>query len=432
MSEKKRIVKRREVPKRSDGDGALRRRSGSRGAPKNQPPLKKEDDFSLCHIKKECGSCVLVNDPYKPGLKRKFDAGIEILRENDVLRSARVLGATGSPRELAYRSVAKLAVRKGSEEPFEIGLFQPGSHKVVDVSRCPVHIPAINRCVRALKKLLNDSALTPWDEQSLEGDIRYIIVRAAHQTQELSLTFVCKDETPAKTLKEIVKKIQENLSIHGAYLNCNPDQGNHIFGKKTVRICGGEKLRERLCDLRFEISPASFFQVNPWQATNLYRRIGDLVGTGAPEAVAWDLYSGVGPISMILARNGYKTVAIEENPNAVADAGHHNRINGFEDMIHNMTGCVELVQEQIPKWGQYPQVVVVNPSRRGIAPQTRSFLKKLLSASSNTQLIYVSCDINTLARDLADLQQSGRQLRQIEAFDMFAQTDKLEWLAVIT
>ena len=394
-------------------------------------PRKSGEGYSTCHIKQECGSCRFINEPYKDSLKKKFAQGVDILRQHKVLSRAKILAARPSPKELAYRSVAKLAVREGKDGSFSIGLFQPGSHRVVDVSECPVHVPVINRCVRALRRLLGESDLKPWDEATCQGDLRYLVLRAAHQTQELSLTFVCKDERPTKILKGIVTKLRENLRIQGAYLNCNPDPGNHIFGKKTRRLVGNEKLRESLCDFSLAISPASFFQVNPWQARNLYRRVSDLAGIISGGVVAWDLYSGVGPLSMILARNGYRVLAIEENQDAVKDAAYHCRLNGLEQQVVSLNGRVEQLQEEIPDWGQAPELIVANPSRRGMAPETRQFLKKLLAASQNTRLIYVSCDVTTLARDLDELQKSGHLLRQVEAFDMFAQTDKLEWVAVI-
>ena len=405
----------------------IRRRNG-----KLTLPLR-SDSFEQCGIKDQCQSCKFVNEPYLERLKQKHQDGLKVLENAEVLRYSRQLPPNPSPKPLAYRGVAKLAVRKNlnSESNFSIGLFKPGTHEVVEVSRCPLHIPSINQCIRYLTKLLNESPIKAWDEKKNQGDLRYLVVRAAHKTGELSLTFVCTDESPKAELKEIVKKLKESHKIHGAHLNIHPSEGNQIFGEKTLKLSGSEKLRESLCDLKFEISPKSFFQVNPWQAEKLYRRLEQLIGSGHQESIAWDLYSGVGPIAMILSRSAYKVLSIEENPDAVADAKYHFQINNLEH-AEFLVGRVEHLTEAIPSWAKKPDIIVANPSRAGIAEETRSHLKRVLSSASTTQLYYVSCDVNTLARDLKDLSKSGYKVRQIEAFDMFAQTDKLEWLAVMT
>ena len=232
-----------------------------------------------------------------------------------------------------------------------------------------------------------------------------------------------------KRLTKMMRLIEEH-SIFSVHMNINDSEGNAIYGSETIRIAGAEKLRESLCDLKFEISPTAFFQVNPWQAINLYRRVQQLAGN-ADGAVAWDLYSGAGPISMLLASSGYKVAGIEENPFAVEDGKVNLRRNDLEEKVSFITGRVEDKQTDIPNWAQSPSLIVCNPSRRGIAEETRNYLSSVLNHEKSL-FIYVSCEIETMARDIKDLQKSGHKLRQVEAFDMFAQTDKLEWIAVLS
>lgn len=400
---------------------------------KGKPAQANHDSFDFCGIKDHCQSCKYINEPYLKRLQEKHQNGLKVLADAGVSTYSRELAPYPSPKPLAYRGTSKLAVRKNQQtgSAFSIGLFKPGTHEVVEINRCPLHIPAINQCIRYLTKLLNDSSIQPWDESSNQGDLRYLVVRAAHKTGELSLTFVCTNESPKIELKEIVKKLKENHKIHGAHLNINPTEGNQIFGEKMLKLSGSEKLREHLCDLKFEISPKSFFQVNPWQAEQLYRRLEQLVGNGHDKSIAWDLYSGVGPIAMILARSAHQVLSIEENPDAVEDAKFHFQINNLQN-AEFLTGRVEDLSDAIPSWAKAPDIIVANPSRAGIAEPTRAHLKKVLRSGSNTQLFYVSCDVTTLARDLKDISSCGYKVRQIEAFDMFAQTDKLEWLVVMT
>jgi 23S rRNA (uracil1939-C5)-methyltransferase len=407
----------------------------------------------VCHIKAKCGACKYVNLAYQSGLADKFEAGAQVLTEVAGVARGRILPPAESPRQLEYRSLFKLAVRPatspqtlaenvqsaaaGGESPnrFAIGLFEPGTHDVIDMDDCPLHTAPLKRLLRDLRVELNLSTLTPFDEATHTGQLRYIVARSAHLTGEIMLTFVVTE--PVKVdLKRLVAQLQrKEHKINSAHMNINTERGNAIFGAETVRIAGAEGLRERVVELDFEVGPTSFFQVNPWQAINLYRRIeqiaGQPAGTGQ-EPVAWDLYCGIGQISLVLARLGYRVLGIEENPNAVVDAAANARRNHLTERAEFIASRVEDVQGKLPSWAQTPSLIVVNPSRRGLAESTRRHLSMLLVSNPTSRLVYVSCEVQTLARDLKELQKTGFQVRQIEPFDMFPQTDNMEWLVVMT
>ncbi len=399
-----------------------------------------------CAIKSLCGTCKYVNLDYDASLSEKHLKGLAVLKEQGVLGSARQLSPARSPRAYEYRSLFKLAVRpvrqgrsilrpgKTDAAPnrFAIGLFEQGSHDVVDMDDCPLHTFPLRRLLRDLRAELNASTITPYDENAHTGQLRYVAARAAHLTGELMVTFVVTEPLKVE-LKRLIANLQrKGHKINSAHLNVNPEKGNAIFGPKTERIAGAEGLRERVCDLDFEIGPTSFFQINPWQAIQLYRRIEQIAGQASGNAVAWDLYCGTGQISLILARLGYKVLGIEENAKAVEDAGENARRNKLEDSSQFLASRVEDAQKLIPQWARDPELIVVNPSRRGLAETTRKHLRELLEKHPKARFIYVSCEVETLARDLKELTQSGFALRQIEPFDMFPQTDNMEWLAVLS
>lgn len=408
-----------------------RRADGSSKTNKTANPVAPRN-FEFCGIKEKCQSCQFVNDPYTKNLNEKFYKGVELLKEEELLSSAKVVGVTSSPKQLAYRTHAKLAVRADStsESGLAIGLYQPGTHTAVDLSYCPIHTRAIGKLIRSLHKRIPEVGLTPYNEQTGEGTLRYITLRNAHLTDELMLTFVVTKDAKEE-LKRLTKilRLDEHI-LTSVHMNINESTGNAIYGEQTVRLAGTDKLRESICGLKFEVSPTAFFQVNPWQATNLYRRVEQIAGY-TENAVAWDLYCGSGPISMLLASSGYNVVGIEENPFAVEDGKVNVRRNGLENKVSFVTGRVEDKQLDIPEWSKSPSLIVCNPSRRGIAEQTRDHLKSVL-AQDKPIFVYVSCELETMARDIKDLIKSGHKLRQVEAFDMFAQTDKLEWIAVLT
>jgi 23S rRNA (uracil1939-C5)-methyltransferase len=399
-----------------------------------------------CGIKARCGLCRYVNLDYKSGLEEKHKAGLSILESTGVLSGARILPPTPSPKPYGYRSLFKLAVRpaparayrghsavQGEEPRFAIGLFEQGSHAVIDMDRCPLHAPSLARLIPDLRHELENSPLSPYNEATHTGQLRYIVARTAHLTGELMVTFVVTEALRAE-LKTLVTNLQRlGHRINSVHMNIHSEPGNAIFGSETVRIAGADRLRERVLDLDFEVGPTSFFQINPWQAMTLYRRVEQIAGPAAPLAVAWDLYCGIGQMSLILGRLGYKVLGIEENEKATADAADNARRNRLENKTQFVASRVEDAGKMIPVWASSPELIVVNPSRRGLAEATREELSALLSARPKTRFVYVSCSAESLARDLKALTEAtGFHVRQIEAFDMFAQTDGLEWLAVLT
>ena len=395
----------------------------------------------FCQVKAQCGNCKYVNLDYRTSLDEKAKAGVAVLEAAGVLQHARVLPAVPSPRPFEYRSLFKLAVRPaklaqpqaGEEgDRFAIGLFEPGSHDVINMDDCPLHVLPLKRLLRDLRTELNQSTLTPYDETTRTGQLRYVAARAAHLTGELMVTFVVTEPLKLE-LRRLVDTLQRRgHKINSAHMNLNTQPGNAIFGPETHRVAGTARLRERLCDLDFEVSPTSFFQVNPWQAINLYRRVELIAGTASGAPVAWDLYCGTGQISLLLARQGYRVLGIEENPASVADAEANAKKNHLEKEATFLAARVEDAQPLLPAWAQAPRLIVANPSRRGLAESTRRHLKLLLAANPQARFVYVSCEVETLARDLKELAQSGFQVRQVEPFDMFPQTDNLEWLVVMS
>jgi 23S rRNA (uracil1939-C5)-methyltransferase len=220
--------------------------------------------------------------------------------------------------------------------------------------------------------------------------------------------------------------------INSAYMNINTSSGNAIFGEDLVLLAGSAALRERVCDLDIEISPLAFFQVNPWQAGNLYRRVEMHAGRGKAGDTAWDLYTGTGQMALMLARAGFHSLGIEEIAAATVDAARNAQRNNLSAQAEFIAARVEDSETLLPEWAKKPKVIVVNPSRRGLHESARAHLSHVLRSDEKIKFIYVSCEVETLARDLKALTASGHRVRQIEAFDMFAQTDKLEWLAVLT
>lgn len=393
----------------------------------------------VCQIREECGSCAFVNESYSVKLREKHAAKVQEFQQSNLCSHCKVLDPQPSPKTEQYRNIAKLVVgvdssADGKNSRFKIGLYQPNSHNIIDISSCPLHIKEINQTVTALKKLLHESDILPFNQKTNEGDLRYIVIRSSHITQEVQIVFVATSRKIKSSLRKICKELEfEMIKVSGAFLNINQSTGNEIFGADTTKVMGSNKLPVTLAHLNFDLSPLSFFQANPYQADNLYRRVEDLAGRPVRDQVAWDLYAGVGPISLILARLGFKVLSVEENSNATSDAEANAHRNELDEQISFINARVEDCYEKFPVWSQSPDLIVMNPSRRGMVESVRARLNEVISKnkSKGIKLIYVSCEFDTLMRDLNDLTQSGLKVRQLECYDMFAHTEKMEWIAVL-
>ena len=405
----------------------------------------KTDLATSCAIKDQCGACIYVNTNYGESLRKKFDAGVAILKSAGVLESTQILDPLPSPTPLGYRSNFKLAVRPysqptkaattGSPAPrrFSIGLFEPGTHRVtVDLTNCPVHTKPLSDLLKDLQCEIELCPIEPFNETTGLGDLRYIAARSSHLTGEIMLTFVVNQPQKYELIKLVNRLRRLGHKINSAHMNINSSKGNAIFGQEVILLAGNPALRERICDLDIEIGPLSFFQVNPWQASNLYRRVETHAGRGQAGDAAWDLYTGTGQIALLLARSGYRALGVEEIVSATSDAAINAQRNKLQANATFLAAKVEDFESLVPQWATQPKVIVVNPSRRGLHEGARSHLAHLLRTHQQAKFIYVSCEVETLARDLKALTLSGHKVRQVEAFDMFAQTDKLEWLAVLT
>ncbi len=392
-----------------------------------------------CAIQRQCESCRYVNQGYETKLRKKFDDSLKDLSEKNLLIKTRIVAPQPAERNFQYRSTLKLAVRENSDSTLGIGLFHPGTHEIVDISTCPLHIEPLQKLISRLSPLLKSAAkqglLKAWNEITQEGDLRYFIARASHTTDEIQIIFVVSNDEKKAYFRDLVKDFRMNgMNIVSAFLNINTTSGNDIYGREFIKIAGQDHLRVSFNGLLLGASPGTFLQANPWQAEIIYNRIAQFCGHADQSELAWDLYCGIGPIALSLAKHKFRVWGVEENPHAINDAKLNVGRNDIpETQMGFNSGLLENELETVPFWAENPSLIVVNPSRRGLAENVREKLLQQLSGKNRLRhILYLSCEVKTMARDLEVLLSQGARLNQVEAFDMFPHTDKLEWLAVIT
>ena len=394
--------------------------------------MKKE----TCPIQKKCQICPYVNQDYFQSLKRKTEIELNVLKKAGLIEKTHLKRVVPSPRKLGYRTVFKLAVRQEPDKKlntrFRLGLFSPGTHQIgADLKACPLHSAPLRYLLKKLGPLLEKSSLEPYDEKTEKGDLKYLIGRTNRNGDSILLTWVVTRDH-AFELKRITQELKKLGSpVVVSAMNLQPEKSNAIWGEHTEYLTEEKYILEEVNSIKIKIGPLSFFQVNPWQAENIYKQIELISKRSKKKQVAWDMFSGVGPIALSLTKNFERVLALEENTEAVGFAKSSAIEQSLDKKVSFFSGLVEEALTEVPNWSRKPDVIVVNPSRRGIHVNGRKAILKALDQSVGASVIYLSCDVESFARDLKHFRENGLKLEELQGFDMLAQSHQMEWLGVL-
>ncbi|MCG0314904.1 MAG: 23S rRNA (uracil(1939)-C(5))-methyltransferase RlmD [Calditerricola sp.] len=377
-----------------------------------------------CSVVGACGGCTLQHAAYEGqlSLKRRIvaDAFARIARLPDVpVRS--VIGMTDPWR---YRN--KVQVPVGAEDGRLVaGFFAKGTHTVVDLKGCLLQPEPMEAAVRAVKEAAAALGIPPYDHVRHEGVLRHVVVRVGFRTGEVMVILVAA--TPAvPRLDELVAAIRARVpGVCSIVLNVNRVKSSVVLGDEMRLLWGREVIHDELGGLRFAISPRSFYQVNSLQTEVLYEQVRRYAALTGTETVI-DAYCGVGTIALVLARHAKEVYGVEVVPEAVRDARRNAALNG----IANVHFAVGRAEDILPRWrreGIHPDVVVVDPPRKGCA---RSLLDTLVQVRPE-RIVYVSCNPATLARDCRILADGGFRVVEVQPVDLFPHTAHVECVALL-
>jgi 23S rRNA (uracil1939-C5)-methyltransferase len=396
----------------------------SRQRPGTLPRSRGEYVPSCPHYPEGCVGCPFINLPYPEQLKRKQEIVAQAMTGYPSLQDVQVPAVVPSPRRLGYRARVKLVVRKAKGKVLT-GLYLPQSHQVVDISSCPVHPEAVNRVIQQLKKEIQRLDISPYDERTDSGDLRYIDIRYSFWSREIVLTLVTRRPTFPRG-SELARSLKKRFSfLAGVAQNINEDAGNVIWGPRSRSLAGRDTVIERIGAWKLRLPVGVFSQANPLVASKLYEKVESLAALTGKEIVL-DLYCGVGPISLHLAPAAELIWGVDESSLAIATAKQNARMNGVNNCRFFEGNVAERVEEAK---SQFPRIdlAIVNPPRKGLQPDAMAGLLSLLPA----RIIYVSCEPATLARDLDKLTENHYRVIALQPFDMFPQTEEVETVALI-
>ncbi|WP_152394849.1 23S rRNA (uracil(1939)-C(5))-methyltransferase RlmD [Paenibacillus guangzhouensis] len=373
-----------------------------------------------CPVYDRCGGCQLQHLSYAGQLSAKEDIVREAFNRYTQGIDVKIKPILGMDNPWKYRNKAQLQLGFQGDQMIA-GLYEAGSHQLVDITGCAIQHPTVNQAVDTIKGILMDLHIPVFKARGGdEGYIRNIVVRAGQQSGELQVTLVTGSEKMPKA-QAIVSAIRRVLpQVTTIAHNINTQKTSLIFGDKTHILWGRPTINDSLGDLQFELSPRAFFQLNPEQTVKLYEAVRVAAGLTGRETVV-DAYCGTGTIGLWLAPYAREVRGIEIIPEAVEDAKRNAERSGRT----NANFYVGKSEELLPRWvkqGFQPDVVVFDPPRTGVD----SRLLRAITQTKPKKLVYVSCNPSTLAKDCKQLIEGGYELQWVQPVDMFPQTSHVE------
>lgn len=378
-----------------------------------------------CAIYKRCGGCKLQHASYKAQLDFKWDRVKDCVSKIGKLDPSIVKYPLGMENPWRYRNKVQLPIGLINGE-VKIGFFAPRSHDIIDMESCLIQDEIGDKVVKLTREWIEKFNIRPYNvdgEYDEKGIVRHIMIRRGFTTNEVMIVLVTNVENlPHK--EEFVDLMVKNIpGIKSVIQNINSKKTNVILGLESKTLWGEDTISDYIGDFRFNISPLSFFQVNPTQTEVLYGKALEYANLTGNEEV-FDAYCGTGTITLFLSQRAKKVYGVEIIPQAIDNAW----INAKENKVENVeffVGESEVVIPDLINKGVKADVVVVDPPRKGCD-------KKLLDAITNInakKIVYVSCDPSTLGRDLAILEENGYKTLEVQPVDMFPNTSHVENVA---
>ncbi len=379
-----------------------------------------------CPVADKCGGCCYQHITYEEELRAKEKKVRDALTRIGRQDGACLRGITGAPSTAHYRNKAQYPVGRDENGRIVTGFYRPRSHAIVPVERCLIQSEKADRIAAAVREWMQDFDVPPFDYQTGRGMVRHIYVRVGEKSGESQLTLIAATrKMPA--LNELVRRLRAcEPSLTGILINHNQRTDNVILGDRTDVLWGEAMLEDRLCGHSFLLSPEAFYQVNHAQAERLYSYAVELAGLTGTETVV-ELYCGAGTITLALAGQAARVVGVELVPEAVENARSNAARNGVTN-VEFICADAGQAARRLPAAGVHPDVLVVDPPRKGLDEGARDAILRLLPP----RLVYISCDPATLARDVKELTGAGYTLEEAYAFDLFPRTSHVETVVLLS
>ncbi|MGE5474193.1 MAG: 23S rRNA (uracil(1939)-C(5))-methyltransferase RlmD [Ignavibacteriales bacterium] len=372
-----------------------------------------------CSVFNRCGGCHLQHKSYDAQLRFKTKIVRDAIQRIGGLGDIQIKDTIGMEDPWNYRNKAQYPVGV-IDGNMVFGFYASRTHEIIQGQDCIIQDKKSYEIAKNVVEFFKENRISAYDEKTGKGLIRHIIIRTGLNTGEIMLVVVANGENLPKNKEFVDYMKSKNPQITSIILNINKKNTNVILGYANKVLAGRDYIMEKLGEYTFKISPLSFFQVNPIQTEILYGKAVEYAGLTGKETV-FDLYSGIGTISLFLSGKAKKVYGIEVVEPAVENARENAKINGVNN-AEFLCGEVEKVMPELYAKGETANVVVLDPPRKGC----EKVLIDTVVEMGPERIVYVSCNPSTLARDLKVFAEKGYKVKEIQPVDMFPQTYHVE------
>lgn len=377
-----------------------------------------------CGVSRRCGGCTVCHVRYEAQLRYKINLVQESMRRIGGV-DVEIEDIIGARDPLYYRNKAQFPVKEINGK-VRMGFYARNSHNIVPCGECSIQHPRINEAKDVVERFMQERGIAAYDEKNKQGMVRHVLIRVGEATQDVMVVIVSatRDVPYMHELAETLHNEVEGLK--SVVLNVNSKDTNVILGDEEVVVWGQDYIEDSVEGIKFRISPKSFYQVNSKQMINLYDKVLEYASLRGNEVV-FDLYCGIGSITLILARKARYVYGVEVVEAAVDNARRNAVANGM-DNVEFVQGKAEEVIPHMYDDGIRADVVVVDPPRKGC---DRVLLDTVV-AMKPKRIVYVSCNPATLARDVRILYEEGYLVDRIRPVDMFPMTMHVETVVLLS
>ena len=394
-----------------------------------------------CPVARQCGGCQLQMMSYEAQRHFKERKGYNNLRRIGGMENLRrperadsvIVDKTivmepilGMEHPWRYRNKAQFPFGRDKDGRIIAGFYAGRTHHIVEAEDCLLGVEENAVILDIIKKIMEEYQIAPYDEETHKGLIRHALIRKGFSNGELMVCLVIngKKLPHADIFVERLKEVPGMTSIS---YNINQEKTNVILGAELVNLYGPGYITDKIGNVSYQISPLSFYQVNPVQTEKLYGTALEYAGLTGGETV-WDLYCGIGTISLFLAQKAKKVYGVEIVPPAIEDARRNAALNGMENVEFFVGKAEEVLPREYEKNQVYADVIVVDPPRKGCDSVCLDTIVRM----QPKRVVYVSCDSATLARDVKYLNERGYAVERVRCCDMFGMSGHVETVALLT
>ena len=381
-----------------------------------------------CPIARKCGGCQIQEMSYEAQLAFK-----EKKVQNNLERIGKISPSEyemctiiGMDEPYNYRNKAQYPVGLDKDGNIVMGFYAGRTHSIIPCEDCAIGDKINSQILAIVKSHMEEYKIQPYNEETHKGVVRHILIRRGFTTNQCMVCIIINGSELKGSMK-LVESLKDIEGMTSISMNINKEKTNVIMGKTVVDLYGEGYIEDYIGDVKFRISPLSFYQVNPVQTKELYGKALEFAGLTGEETV-WDMYCGVGTISLFLAKAARKVYGVEIVPEAIEDARKNAKINNIENAEFFVGKAEEVVPKMYREYGLGADVVVVDPPRKGC---DEKLLETMISMSPE-KIVYVSCDSATLARDLEYLKAHGYGVKKVQPVDMFPHSVHVETVVLLS